>query len=220
MPLSGRSGSLVYGFVAAALIALFLLEVLGPFDVMLSVLYIPVIVYTARTSTSSAVICVGLICAVLSLVSFLITDISTFEPVQYAEFTAVMVTIAATTLLTGTVGAPALSADRTGKASFTEPRSSIWIIDDTRYAEEIKMATGFASAVSCEIRLPLSAAELHAHAGLRWLNRAHPDLERARDSFARIIQSSKKSIFLIEQFDRQRVTATGRQLSVGTEARA
>jgi len=54
------------------------------------------------------------------------------------------------------------------------------------------------AAIAHEIKQPLGAIVAHANAGLRWLNRATPDLEEARDSFARIGEAGHRASEVIQ----------------------
>jgi signal transduction histidine kinase len=60
-----------------------------------------------------------------------------------------------------------------------------------RRARQIAMDAMAASIVH-EIKQPLAAMVTHANAGLRWLNRATPDLDKTRDGLMRIVDDGKR----------------------------
>jgi PAS domain S-box-containing protein len=54
------------------------------------------------------------------------------------------------------------------------------------------------AAIAHEIRQPLAAVVSNANAGLRWLNRASPDLDEARGAFRRIASDSHRASEVIQ----------------------
>jgi PAS domain S-box-containing protein len=54
------------------------------------------------------------------------------------------------------------------------------------------------AALAHEIRQPLGAVVTHANAGLRWLNRAEPDLDEARDAFRHIVEDGYRTSEVIQ----------------------
>ena len=54
------------------------------------------------------------------------------------------------------------------------------------------------AALAHEIRQPLGAVVMHANAGLRWLDRAEPDLDEARDAFRHIVEDGHRANEVIQ----------------------
>jgi signal transduction histidine kinase len=65
---------------------------------------------------------------------------------------------------------------------------------------EVRLITGDAVSASIghEIRQPLSAMTTNANAGLRWLDRAAPDLDEAKAALQRIVTNGDRASAMIE----------------------
>jgi len=196
MQIAERSQYLIYGLVLFALLVIFTLKLAGSFDVVLNVLYVPVVVYCARFLTKAGILCVGLISGGLCATSFLLGAAPGSDGAAIGEFAVIMLAIATTTWFVSTPRRlqPPVSTSiiMPGAQAGKKPCQVV-----ARYRPGRDLDT----AVVYQIRQPLSAAEIHAHAGLRWLNRSQPDVDRARESLAHIIAHSKRSIWLMEDLD-------------------
>jgi hypothetical protein len=201
MYIAERSQYLICGLVLFALVLIFSFKVAGFFDVIWGVLCVPVVVYAGKILTKTGVIAVGFACGLLCAASFMFAKMAGSDSVAVAEFAAIMLTIGVTTWLVGRPGTSPKRAEIDTDIPSVLPM--IVTRDDAPSSAEFKTVAEFSSFVAYEIRQPLCAAEIHAHAGLRWLNRANPDLDQARESFAHIIKNSKRSIWLMEGFDVQ-----------------
>jgi signal transduction histidine kinase len=65
---------------------------------------------------------------------------------------------------------------------------------------EVRLMTGDAisASIAHEIKQPLSAMTTNAHAGLRWLDRATPDLDEAKAALQRIVTNGGRASAVIE----------------------
>ncbi|KRB51361.1 hypothetical protein ASE04_11320 [Rhizobium sp. Root708] len=83
--------------VPVSLSAIFLLDILGPFDPVITVLYIPVIVISTRIFPKGIVTYLGLVCVVLTCASFVLGHVEGFDKVRLGQFAAILLAITATT---------------------------------------------------------------------------------------------------------------------------
>jgi uncharacterized membrane protein len=84
--------------VPVALAAVFLLDVAGPFDPVVSVLYLPLIVLSTRAFSRLGVTYIGIACTVLTCASFLLANVEGFDSVTVSQFASIVFSIALTTL--------------------------------------------------------------------------------------------------------------------------
>lgn len=99
MPLENRSPKSFLFVVPVALAAVFLLDVVGPFDPVISVLYLPLIILATKMFSKLGVTYVGLACVVLTCASFLLANVEGFNSVTAGQFASIILAIAATTSL-------------------------------------------------------------------------------------------------------------------------
>ena len=87
-------------------------------------------------------------------------------------------------------------------------------LDAQRRERDARLLTGgaVAAAIAHEIKQPLTAMITRSYTGLRWLDRADPDLEKARAGFRRIADDGHRAAAVIES-----IRATFRK---GARARA
>lgn len=85
--------------IPLALLAIFLLDILGPPYSGVSVLYVPMILFSSKVLPSRAVIFVGVVCAVFTFASFILASVEGFDMMSAKQFVAILVAIAGTTYL-------------------------------------------------------------------------------------------------------------------------
>jgi C4-dicarboxylate-specific signal transduction histidine kinase len=73
-------------------------------------------------------------------------------------------------------------------------------LDAQRRERDARLLTGgaVAAAIAHEIKQPLTAMITRSYTGLRWLDRADPDLEKARAGFRRIADDGHRAAAVIE----------------------
>ena len=89
--------NLVLAAVPVSLSAVFLLGTLGPFDAIITVFYIPIIILSTRIFSKGIVTYVGLACVVLTCASFVLGHVEGFHAVRLDQFAAILLAIAAST---------------------------------------------------------------------------------------------------------------------------
>jgi hypothetical protein len=99
MPLENRSPKSFLFVVPVALAAIFLLDVVGPFDPVVSVLYLPLIILATKMFSKLGVTYVGIACIVLTCASFLLANVEGFNGVTASQFAFIVLAIAVTTSL-------------------------------------------------------------------------------------------------------------------------
>jgi signal transduction histidine kinase len=69
-----------------------------------------------------------------------------------------------------------------------------------RHEREVRLMTGdaIAAAIAHEVKQPLSSIVVNAGGGLRWLDRATPDLDRAKTILRRIVDDGLRASAIIE----------------------
>jgi hypothetical protein len=97
MQLKQLRKNLRLALVPVSLSVIFLLDILGPFDPVITVLYIPVIVLSTRIFPKGIVTYLGLVCVVLTGASFVLGHVEGFDKVRLGQFAAILLSITATT---------------------------------------------------------------------------------------------------------------------------
>ncbi len=85
--------------IPLALLAIFLLDVLGPFGPGTSVLYVPMILLVSKVLPQPAVVYMGVCCAVFTFASFMLSSVEGFDSMNAEQFASILIAIAATTYL-------------------------------------------------------------------------------------------------------------------------
>ena len=102
MSTSSHLGNAGLFLVPLGLSAIFLLDVVGPFEPFISVLYVPVLILAAKLFDKAGVVYVGVVCLVLTSVSYLLANVEGFDSVTMRQYGAIVSTvIIATALLVG-----------------------------------------------------------------------------------------------------------------------
>ena len=81
------------------------------------------------------------------------------------------------------------------RAEFSRATAGIDTVAMMELSHENRLATlGYlAASLTHEMKQPIAAAVTNAMAGLRWLDRPRPDLDRARAAFDRIVRDSHRA---------------------------
>lgn len=85
--------------VPLSLAAVFLLDIIGPFEPVVSVLYIPIIIVAARIFRRPGIVYVGVVCIVLTTVSYVLAHIEGFDSETLRQYGAIVATVVVTTSL-------------------------------------------------------------------------------------------------------------------------
>ena len=83
--------------IPLGLSAVFLLDILGPYDPVVGVLYLPLILFSTRVLSGFAVAYVGLAAGVLTCASFVLANNEGFDKITYDQWGAILAAIAVTT---------------------------------------------------------------------------------------------------------------------------
>lgn len=86
-------------FIPLALSAIFLLDILGPFDPVVSVMYGPIILLSTWVFSKGGIVYVGFVCVVLTSASFILSGVEGFNSMNTLQFMAIIVAIVVTTSL-------------------------------------------------------------------------------------------------------------------------
>jgi hypothetical protein len=100
MVINLHARAFLFFIVPLSMTAVFLLDILGPFDPFISVLYLPVIVLSTRAFNNFGVFYAGLVAMVMTSVSYIVAQIEGFDGMTLRQFMLIAVCIIATTALT------------------------------------------------------------------------------------------------------------------------
>ncbi|MBB4446988.1 glucose-6-phosphate-specific signal transduction histidine kinase [Rhizobium cellulosilyticum] len=95
-----RAKTALFFVVPLSMTAVFLLDILGPFDPFISILYLPVIVLSTRAFSNTGVFYSGLVAMVMTSASFVLSQVEGFDGMTSRQFALIAIAIAATTVLT------------------------------------------------------------------------------------------------------------------------
>jgi len=70
---------------------------------------------------------------------------------------------------------------------------------DLAHMDRVSVLGELAASLSHELKQPIAAAIINANTGLRWLKRDVPDIERAQEAVARIVQDGKRAADIIDR---------------------
>lgn len=90
---------LIYAVVPLGLAATFLLDVIGPFDPVISVLYIPLVALAAKVFSKAGTLYASTVCVVLTAASYILAKVEGFDRVSFTQFACISIAIAVTALL-------------------------------------------------------------------------------------------------------------------------
>jgi len=92
--------------IPPCLSAVFLADVIGPIAPTVSILYLPLIAIATRAFNRKGVSYIGLICVVLTCISFILSKVEGFQPMALLQIMATVVAIIATTVLSVMLSSP------------------------------------------------------------------------------------------------------------------
>ncbi len=92
-------GNAAYLLVPLALSAVFLLDVIGPLEPFVSVLYIPILILAAKMFNKGGVVYLGAVCVILTAVSYVLGNVEGFDEVTIRQFGIVVASVIITTVL-------------------------------------------------------------------------------------------------------------------------
>lgn len=100
MILNLHARRVLFFVVPLSMTAVFLLDILGPFDPFISILYLPVIVLSTWAFSSFGVFYSGLVAMVMTVASFVLSQVEGFDGMTARQFALIAIAIIATTILT------------------------------------------------------------------------------------------------------------------------
>ncbi|WFU91405.1 ATP-binding protein (plasmid) [Rhizobium sp. CC1099] len=190
----------VQASVPVAMAAIFLTEALG-YNWGVDVLYVPTVALAVIGFSRVGVVLVGLLSIVLAAGAYFISDVTVSGHTGSAQLAILLLAIALVTAVSAKVKGliPAVPTGLSDSLSIDDFPD--FTGTDVNHLMRLTTVADIGASIAHEMRQPISAIQIHSHAGLRWLNRKRPDHLRARESLIQILKNAERAGELIDRFD-------------------
>jgi len=168
--------------LAATLASIFVIDTVMHLEIAVAMFYAPAIAQASGTLQRKGLLALGGLCGALTLASFALTPAGLWqEGIINTAFSLLALALTLWQVLR-------LQAARAS----AHAAQAQWL----RMARA-RQLEGLASSLAHEINQPLAALVTSADSGLRWLAHQPPELERVRQSLARIRQNAERASHII-----------------------
>jgi len=196
---SGQSG--IIRIVALPLttailtIAIFIIDTVTPYEISAATFYVVVVLLSSRFCRTQGVVTASIICAVLTIVSFVLTPDGNLRS-GIANTLISLVAIGATTYLAIKIESARVLAERA----------------QTHLAHVARITTlgEMAASIAHEVNQPLAAIVTNANACTRWMRADPPNTEKVAESIDSIVDDATRAS---EVINRVRALATRAEMT-------
>jgi C4-dicarboxylate-specific signal transduction histidine kinase len=164
--------------------AIFVVDVLVHVDIAIPVLYVAVVLMSARLYEARGVLIVSLGCAVLTVAGYLLSPGDLLGTTALANRFLAFLAIGATTFL----------ALRNRSAQMALDKAQA----DLAHVARVTTLGELTASIAHEVNQPLAAVVSNAEACVRWLDRRTPDLDEARSAAEGIVKDGKRASEVIQ----------------------
>ena len=176
----------------AAAIAIFVADTVTSLDITVATLFVAVVLMASRFLSPRGIFLVGLGCIALTLLSWYLAPPAATVLVTVINQFISMGAIALVTLI-------AHQAMQSDQALFDSERRVRDVQMTLAHANRLTTMGELVASISHELKQPIGATVTNAEAGLQWLDASPPNLDRARQSFERIIKDAARANAIIVQ---------------------
>ena len=147
--------------------------------VNVGVLYIAVVLMSARIYMARGVIVVTLGCAVLTLVGYLLSPGDQWSVAAIANRFLGLAAMGSVTFLA--------LRDKSAQQALRQAQTEL------AHASRLTAMGQLTASIGHEVRQPITSSIINARAALRWLDRPTPDLEEAKEALAHIVDDANRA---------------------------
>jgi signal transduction histidine kinase len=173
----------------AAIVALtaliFAVDAFTRLDIAIAVLYVVVVVLAANVWRRRGVLATSAACLLLTAAAFLVSHDELWAS---SAFGRCLVSLAA-------IGITALLA----VARLDATDSLHGVRQQLAHATRVTTLGELAASIAHEVNQPLAAISANGNASLRWINRAEPELEEARQAIAHMLDDTRRASEVIRR---------------------
>ncbi|MFK0206249.1 sensor histidine kinase [Agrobacterium sp. NPDC090283] len=167
--------------------AIFIADTVTDLEIAFAVLYVSVILISARTNRPQAVMAVGIFCTLLTITSYVLTQRGDAES-GLVNCVLSLLAIGATTYLAIRIEAVEAKA-RQAQSELTR-MSRVMIIGE------------LGTSIAHEVSQPITAITANGNAALRWLSASPPNQEEAQRAIDRIVKDAGRAGEVIDRVRR------------------
>ncbi|TPN74999.1 serine/threonine protein kinase [Mesorhizobium sp. CU2] len=169
---------LLWLVITALSAAIFVADTVTDLEIAFAVLYVAVVLISVRTARPGAVMLVGAVCAVLTVVSYLLTRFGDPES-GLANCGLSLLAIGATTYMALRIEAANIAA-RQAQAELA-------------HMSRVMLVGELGTSIAHEVSQPLAAIAANGSAAIRWLGASPPNDGEARLALERIVEAAGRA---------------------------
>lgn len=173
-----------YSVLAAVLVSIFILDSTTHYEVAAAVFYAIVILTAARIMERQALILLGILCVILTVVSIIITPHGNYQAGLIntgISIAAILMTLYLVLKMTAAQKAAHLAQEQLLRLARTQSLE------------------GLTTSLAHELNQPLTAVMASGSACKRWLSSAPPNVDKADAALSRILSNAERASLIIDR---------------------
>lgn len=196
---SNHSEISTYIFLAVAAACVFATQVAGR-GYGTEIAYLPIVAAAALAKSRNTVVVTGLVGAILTVAAQLINSLNGNPTLTAFSLTVFLLALGVTVAFC-TKAQEAIRQLRDSNADLTSRNEEHPLRPKQPWLRPVfTPLSDLGASIAHEIRQPLTAIEIHANAGLRWLEQGGRGEERARASLTQVLKNSRRAHEIINRF--------------------